>query len=100
MSESQNNYCNNCGKKGHIFHQCKIPITSIGVIIFRLLEGKRQYLQLSRHSIATCGQQYAGSYEAADQSRRDGSTYSRHTCTYTGHLPAYHADSGFPGRNA
>lgn len=48
MSESQNNYCNNCGKKGHIFHQCKIPITSIGVIIFRLLEGKRQYLMIRR----------------------------------------------------
>jgi 8-oxo-dGTP pyrophosphatase MutT (NUDIX family) len=28
-------YCNNCGKPGHIYNQCKIPITSFGVIAFR-----------------------------------------------------------------
>ena len=31
-----NNYCNNCGKSGHLFHQCKLPITSIGIIAFRI----------------------------------------------------------------
>ena len=29
------NFCNNCGKAGHLFHQCKLPITSIGIILFR-----------------------------------------------------------------
>ena len=29
------NICNNCGKPGHLFHQCKMPITSIGIIVFR-----------------------------------------------------------------
>jgi len=28
-------FCNNCGKTGHQFYQCKIPITSFGVIAFR-----------------------------------------------------------------
>jgi len=28
-------FCNNCGKIGHLFHQCKTPITSIGIITFR-----------------------------------------------------------------
>ena len=28
------NFCNNCGKLGHLFHQCKNPITSVGIIIF------------------------------------------------------------------
>ena len=28
------NFCNNCGKHGHIFHQCKTPITSLGIIVF------------------------------------------------------------------
>ena len=30
----KNNYifCNNCGKSGHLFQQCKQPITSIGII--------------------------------------------------------------------
>ena len=34
----KNNYtfCNNCGKNGHLYHQCKLPITSVGVIAFRL----------------------------------------------------------------
>lgn len=30
-------YCNNCGKGGHLYHQCKMPITSIGVIVYRKL---------------------------------------------------------------
>ncbi len=30
-----NLYCNNCGKTGHLFHQCKSPITSYGIIAFR-----------------------------------------------------------------
>lgn len=29
------NFCNNCGKTGHVFHQCKHPITSIGIIAYR-----------------------------------------------------------------
>lgn len=29
-------YCNNCGKPGHIYNQCKIPITSFGIIAFRI----------------------------------------------------------------
>ena len=29
------NFCNNCGKIGHLFHQCKMPITSIGIIAIR-----------------------------------------------------------------
>ena len=28
------NFCNNCGKHGHIFHQCKNPITSVGLIVY------------------------------------------------------------------
>ena len=30
-----NIFCNNCGKSGHLFHQCKLPITSIGIIAIR-----------------------------------------------------------------
>ena len=28
-------YCNNCRKYGHPYHQCKMPITSYGLIVFR-----------------------------------------------------------------
>jgi 8-oxo-dGTP pyrophosphatase MutT (NUDIX family) len=34
-SQINNKYCNNCGKNGHIFYNCKYPITSIGIISYR-----------------------------------------------------------------
>lgn len=46
---NRNNNCNNCGKSGHLFHQCKIPITSIGMISFRYNEtGEIEYLMIRR----------------------------------------------------
>jgi 8-oxo-dGTP pyrophosphatase MutT (NUDIX family) len=27
-------YCGNCGRGGHIFHQCKLPIMSMGIVAF------------------------------------------------------------------
>jgi len=47
---SETNYCNNCGKPGHLFHQCKIPITSIGIIVFRMIQGVPQYLMIRRRN--------------------------------------------------
>ena len=29
------NFCNNCGKQGHLYHQCNCPIISNGIIAFR-----------------------------------------------------------------
>ena len=45
---SKNNICNNCGKQGHQFHQCKLPITSYGIILCRPTEKGFQYLMLRR----------------------------------------------------
>ncbi len=42
------NFCNNCGKHGHLFHQCKNPITSIGIIVFNNDEPTSQYLMIRR----------------------------------------------------
>lgn len=28
--------CNNCNKMGHFFHQCRVPITSYGIIAYRI----------------------------------------------------------------
>ena len=49
----EKNYCNNCGKPGHLFITCKMPITSIGIIAFRFLDNvgeskKIQYLMIRR----------------------------------------------------
>ena len=45
---SKNNICNNCGKQGHQFHQCKLPITSYGIILFRSSTEGFQYLMIRR----------------------------------------------------
>ncbi len=42
-------YCNNCGKLGHQYHQCKLPITSYGIIAVRVMPNKKfQYLMIRR----------------------------------------------------
>lgn len=43
-------FCNNCGKQGHVYNQCKMPITSIGVIVFRKRKGTNEleYLMIRR----------------------------------------------------
>lgn len=33
-THKNNNVCNNCGKHGHLFYQCGLPITSCGIIAF------------------------------------------------------------------
>jgi len=43
-----NNICNNCGKQGHMFHQCKLPITSYGIIVFRDSFEGLQFLMIRR----------------------------------------------------
>jgi 8-oxo-dGTP pyrophosphatase MutT (NUDIX family) len=48
ITKNNNNYCNNCGKQGHIFHQCKLPITSYGIILFRYHNLTLQFLMIRR----------------------------------------------------
>jgi 8-oxo-dGTP pyrophosphatase MutT (NUDIX family) len=46
------NFCNNCGKNGHIFQNCKHPITSLGIVAFRIKDNNIQYLMIKRkHSL-------------------------------------------------
>jgi 8-oxo-dGTP pyrophosphatase MutT (NUDIX family) len=41
--------CNNCGKSGHLYYQCKTPITSVGVIAVRVNhDGENEYLMIRR----------------------------------------------------
>jgi ADP-ribose pyrophosphatase YjhB (NUDIX family) len=48
MQQLNEQYCNNCGKRGHLYHQCKLPITSIGIIAFRINNNELQYLMIRR----------------------------------------------------
>ena len=45
---NKNNICNNCAKQGHLFHQCKLPIISYGIILFRSSKKGLQYLMIRR----------------------------------------------------
>ncbi len=47
--DSKKYLCNNCGNYGHLFYNCKKPITSLGIIAFRYnLEGHIEYLLVQR----------------------------------------------------
>ncbi|NDC95904.1 NUDIX domain-containing protein [bacterium] len=40
ISKYKNVYCVNCGEKGHIIRDCNGPITSFGIIAFKVVEDK------------------------------------------------------------
>ena len=43
-----NSICNNCGKDGHVFYQCKLPLISCGIILFKYTDNKIKYLMIRR----------------------------------------------------
>ena len=43
-----NQFCNNCGKNGHIYSKCTKPITSVGVIAFNKYGYTNKYLLICR----------------------------------------------------
>ena len=59
--------CNNCGKQGHTFKQCKNPITSFGVIIFRIHQNQRQYLMIRRKDTLGYIDFMRGKYSVSNQ---------------------------------
>ena len=42
------NYCVNCGKSGHFNYQCKLPIISIGIIPYTIINNTLRYLVIKR----------------------------------------------------
>jgi len=42
------NVCNNCNKYGHMFHSCKYPIMSYGIILFRKNNKVNEFLMIRR----------------------------------------------------
>ena len=43
-------FCNNCGKQGHLFSQCKLPVISVGIIAYKYspYDKKYKYLMICR----------------------------------------------------
>jgi 8-oxo-dGTP pyrophosphatase MutT (NUDIX family) len=48
MNKNNNSLCNNCGKHGHLYSTCKLPIISYGIILFRQSNEGLQYLMIRR----------------------------------------------------
>jgi ADP-ribose pyrophosphatase YjhB (NUDIX family) len=66
---NMNNYCNNCGKIGHLYHQCKQPITSIGIIAFRKnKQGIIEYLLIRRNNSLGFSDFISGKYPLYNKS--------------------------------
>ena len=40
----------NCGRVGHKIFECTLPSISIGIILYRINNGVRQYLMIRRNS--------------------------------------------------
>lgn len=48
MKVTNTNTCNNCGKHGHSFHNCKLPIISYGIILCHFSSSGIQFLMIRR----------------------------------------------------
>lgn len=48
MKNMYNQFCNNCGKSGHIFNRCSKPITSLGVVAFSKINKEFKFLMICR----------------------------------------------------
>ncbi len=46
--DSQKYLCNNCGNYGHLFYNCRKPITSFGIVCYRHNQNKIEYLFVQR----------------------------------------------------
>ena len=67
MNSKKNTFCNNCGKLGHLFHQCKIPITSIGVIAIRKNYNNTEILLIRRKDSLAFVDFMRGKYNLEDK---------------------------------
>lgn len=67
MNSKKNTFCNNCGKLGHLFHQCKIPITSIGVIAIRKNNNNTEILLIKRKDSLSFVDFMRGKYNLEDK---------------------------------
>ena len=58
--------CTNCGKTGHMYKDCKFPISSFGIILFRKKDGVKQYLCIRRKDTIGYVELIRGNYSIQD----------------------------------
>ena len=48
--KTKEHYCNNCGRYGHIYRKCEEPITSYGIICYKVVDDKVYYILIRRRN--------------------------------------------------
>jgi len=89
-SNSNGNYCNNCGKNGHMYSNCSVPITSIGVIAFRNSSEYEKIKEENKKGECECECKLENKYEYLMIQRTDSfgyvefirGKYSLYNCQY------------------
>jgi len=84
------NYCNNCGKNGHMYSNCSVPITSIGVIAFRKTSEYEKIEEENKEGQCECEYDPENKYEYLMIQRTDSfgyvefirGKYSVYNCQY------------------
>ena len=64
---SKSYYCSNCGKYGHSHSQCNHPITSYGIICFKVINNKLHYILVQRKDSLNYIEFLRGKYEINDK---------------------------------
>ena len=59
-------YCNNCGKKGHMYKDCRLPVTSCGNIIYRDDTEEPKVLMIQRKDSLSYIEFLRGKYDIND----------------------------------
>ena len=68
LSHHLNIKCGNCGIKGHVYANCKLPILSYGIILIRLIENVPNILLVQRKDSLTYIEFIRGKYDINDKS--------------------------------
>jgi 8-oxo-dGTP pyrophosphatase MutT (NUDIX family) len=66
--KKKNIFCGNCGKHGHMYKECRQPIISLGIILFRMNNGVREYLLIMRKDTLGYVELIRGNYPINDLS--------------------------------
>ena len=60
-------YCGNCGKMGHIYKKCLLPIISLGVILIKRKKGEEnQFIMVQRKDTIGFVEFMRGKYKLED----------------------------------
>ena len=70
MNKHVNIKCGNCGIKGHVYSNCKLPILSYGIILYKncKITGRPKILLIQRKDSLTYIEYIRGKYNINDKS--------------------------------